>query len=216
MAVVSLFLSRFKYTTFPVILFVLYTSFQIHKARKESPNIISIFDVSSPMIIGAGILLMYYGRIAPPPSDVVPPENHTFWSWTFWAGETLVMTMFVLNTLTGRENSFLKPSLPLAIGFYVLCSLICLILRGKTWRYLTALGFDMILALLAVLVFPIMEMILEEIMNEKLKKVGNKVRQYSKAMEESYKMKLNDQVKNGNSSSSGSIRSPSKAVEYVD
>ena len=38
--------------------------------------------------------------------------------------------------------------------------------------------------------FPIMEMILEEIMNEKLRKVGERVRHYSKVMEDSYKAQL--------------------------
>lgn len=146
------------------------------------------------MIIGTGMILMYVGRISPSPDDT--SDNHQFWSWTFWTGETLVMTSFVLNSVTGKENSMLQPSLPLGIGFYLLCLLICLYLRGKTWRYASAIGFEVVLALLAVLIFPIMEMILEEIVNEKLKKVGIKVRQYAKAMEESYKMKLEESAKN--------------------
>ena len=202
MAFVSLFLTRFKYTTMPAILFLIYTTYNINKVRVSGMNapvanaMITIFDTISPLIIGAGIILMYFGRYSPPPSPLESDEqSHTttihFWTWTFWAGEALVMTMFAMNTV-GKENSVLQPSVPLAVGFYVLSLLVCLWLRGKTWRYVTALGMEMGFALLAVLIFPVMEMILEEIMNEKLRKVGEKVRVYSIAMEKSYQRKLEE------------------------
>lgn len=210
MAFVSLFLTRYKYITFAAMLVLTYSSFQIFKARKEAA-IITIFDSLSPIIIGAGIFVMHFGRI-PRPSDETSGD-HKFWSWMFWSGESLVLTMFALNTVTGKENSSLKPSLPLVIGFYVLSLLICLYLRGKTWRYLIVLAFELTFALLAVIVFPIMEMILEEIMNEKLKKVGHKVRQYSKAMEESYNRKLEDAKKMDDFQNKPTTRNQGKIVE---
>lgn len=192
MAFVSLFISRFKYITIPVVLFLLYTSLQIFKARRSSStdaSLITKFDVSSPIIIAAGIILMYYGRKTPVVSnDPSEMENQIFWSWTFWCGEAVVMSMFALNTIAGRENSMLKPNIPLGIGFYVLSMIVCLWIRGKTWRYASLLGLEMGLALMAVMIFPIMEMILEEILNEKLKKVGDKVRLYAKVMEERYQV----------------------------
>ena len=191
MAFVSLFLTKYKYFTIAAMLLLTYSSFQIYRARKEAA-VITIFDSVSPIIIGTGMFVMYYGRI-PLPLDETS-DDHNFWSWMFWSGESLVMSMFALNTVTGQENS-LKPSLPLGIGFYVISLMVCLYLRGKTWRYMMVIAFEMGLALLAVIVFPIMEMILEEIMNEKLKKVGHKVRQYSKAMEESYNMKIEEAKK---------------------
>mmetsp|Transcript_7744 Transcript_7744/g.9674 ORF Transcript_7744/g.9674 Transcript_7744/m.9674 type:complete len:389 (+) Transcript_7744:99-1265(+) len=190
MAFVSLFITRFKYVTIPAVLFLLYTAFQINKARSSSStdsSLITKFDVSSPMIIATGLMLMYYGRRTPAASDE-SSDNHHFWTWTFWCGEALVMAMFALNTIAGKENSALRPSLPLGIGFYVISTLICLWIRGKAWRYATLLGLEMGLALMAVMIFPIMEMILEEIMNEKLKKVGDKVRLYAKVMEERYQV----------------------------
>lgn len=193
MAFVSLFLTKYKYITIVAVLFLLYTSFQINKARQSGSLPIGIFDVFAPMLISSGLILMYYGR-NPPPADGKSTDNYSFWSWTFWCGEGLVMAMFAINSLTGKENSTLKASTPVAIGFYILSMIICLWLRGKTWRYVSVLVIEMGLALLAVLVFPIMEMILEEIMNEKLRKVGDKVRQYAKTTEEVYKMKLEDIV----------------------
>lgn len=178
MASVSLFISKFKYVSISALLFLLYTSFQISKARKEAKAMISLFDVMSPLIIGVGIMIMYYGRVSPPTDG-----SYSFWSWTFWLGESTVMSMFALNTIAGKENSSLKPSVPLGIGVFIISTIICLLLRGKFWRYVFVLGFEMGLALVAVMIFPIMEMILEEIMNEKLKKVGNKIRVYSKLVE---------------------------------
>jgi hypothetical protein len=208
MAFVSIFITKYKYSSIAAILFLLYTTFQINKARKNAgaAGLISLFDVISPTIIGIGLMIMYFGRYYPETAKITSEsetssdessENQIFWSWTFWSGEALVMTMFALNTVTGKENSVLKPSLPLGFGFYVLCMLACLWLRGKTWRYVTVLGMEVGLALLAVLVFPVMEMILEEIMNEKLRKVGDKVRLYSKAMEQSYKIKLEENANAG-------------------
>ena len=193
MAFVSLLLTKYKYITIAAILFLLYTSFQINRARSSGTLSIGLFDVVAPMIISTGLVLMYYGRVPPPLlEDGATNTSYSFWSWTFWCGEALVMAMFAINSLTGKENSVLQPSPPVIVGFYILSMIICLILRGKTWRYVTVLGFEMGLALLAVIVFPIMEMILEEILNEKLKKVGEKVRQYAKTTEEVYKMKLEE------------------------
>lgn len=226
MAFVSLFLSKFKYTTIPTMLFLLYTSYQISRARNDKTHLITNFDIASPLLIGLGILLLYYGRVVSLPlsEENVEDTNETqlkqsFWSWTFWLGETIVMTMFAINTVTGRENSPLKPSLPLGIAFFILSLIACLILRGKTWRYVSLLGFEICLALLAVLIFPIMEMILEEIMNDKLKKIGNKVRQYSKAMEENYKAKLEEKersFKNNNSNSSDKSTSAGNASKVAE
>mmetsp|Transcript_19224 Transcript_19224/g.22228 ORF Transcript_19224/g.22228 Transcript_19224/m.22228 type:complete len:405 (-) Transcript_19224:111-1325(-) len=198
MAFVSLFITKYKYTTIPIILFLFYTSFKINKARRGSNGaLIGFFDVASPLFLSVGIFLMYSGRLTlSDGNDESSTANRSSWSWTFWAGEAIVMTMFALNSVTGQENSVLIASVPLGIGLFILFMLVCLWIRGKTWRYVTILGFEVGLALLACLIFPIMEMILEEIMNEKLKKVGDKVRLYSKVMEESYNMKLEEQKRN--------------------
>ena len=133
---------------------------------------------------------MYFGR-----SD----SEEGPWTKTFWMGEAMVMTIFCLNTIASREESTLRPSLPLGMGLFVLFGLIALYIRGKGWRYLGCLSIELGCALIAVIVFPMMEMVMETLMDEKLKKVGERVRLYSKVMEESYNAKFEEMEKKGHS-----------------
>ena len=110
---------------------------------------------------------MYFGR-----SD----SEEGPWTKTFWMGEAMVMTIFCLNTIASREESTLRPSLPLGMGLFVLFGLIALYIRGKGWRYLGCLSIELGCALIAVIVFPMMEMVMETLMDEKLKKVGERAR----------------------------------------
>lgn len=183
MAMTSVFVVRYKYLALIGILFLLYTAFQIKRASLSNPNIVTSFDILSPMLIASGVAIMYVGRGV---------EENNYWTKTFWIGEALIMTMFCLNTLAAKESSALRPNIVLGIGIYIVFAIVALLLRGKGWRYLTLLGIEMMFALAAVLIFPIMEMILEEIMNEKLRKVGDRVRLYNKHMEESYKQKIEE------------------------
>jgi hypothetical protein len=192
MAAASLYVTRWKYTTIPAILFLLYTTFQIYKARglTTPSGMISTWDIASPLLISFGLLIMYFGR-----SD----SEEGPWTKTFWMGEAMVMTIFCLNTIASREESTLRPSLPLGMGLFVLFGLIALYIRGKGWRYLGCLSIELGCALIAVIVFPMMEMVMETLMDEKLKKVGERVRLYSKVMEESYNAKFEEMEKKGHS-----------------
>jgi hypothetical protein len=181
MAITSVFLVRYKYLALMGILFLLYTASQIKRASSTNPTIVTSFDIYSPILIASGVAIMYVGR---------GDEESNYWTKTFWTGEALIMTMFCLNTLAAKESSALRPNLALGIGVYILFAIVALIVRGKGWRYLTLLGIEMIFALAAVLIFPIMEMILDEIMNEKMRKIGDRVRLYHKQMEESYQQKI--------------------------
>ena len=71
---------------------------------------------------------------------------------------------------------------------------LCLWIRGKFWRYCFLLGVEFVLALVAVIIFPIIEMLVEELMNEKIKKVGEKVRTLHKTMQDLHKIQLDDAV----------------------
>lgn len=183
MAVTSLFLVRYKYLALLGILFLTYTAFQIKRASTSNPKMITTFDFVSPMLIAFGVILMYLGK-----GDA---ENN-YWTKTFWLGEALIMTMFCLNTIAAKESSAVRPNFVIGIAAYIAFAAIALIVRGKGWRYITILGMEMILSLAAILIFPIMEMILEEIMNEKMRKIGEKVRLYNQQMEESYKKKMEE------------------------
>jgi len=145
-------------------------------------------DVISPLIIAFGVFCMYRGRRFLVPgvieelnngitedstnaTDNSEGQNSTYasWSWTFWLGETVVMTCFL-------SNSFEKRSPALVVGFTVISLILSLWLRGQFWRYTTLLGFQGVIALLVVMAFPVMEMVLEEIVQEKMRKVGEKIR----------------------------------------
>ena len=138
----------------------------------------------SPLVIAFGIFCMYRGRsfVADTSSitdnaaigDSTTANLETIttyldWTWTFWLGETIVMTSFITNSLEQTP----RPVLFICI---VLSLLLSLWLRGRFWRYATLLGFEGVIALLVVLAFPIMEMILESIVEEKMRKVGEKIR----------------------------------------
>ena len=171
-------------------------------------NLWSLKDVGVPLLIAVGVFCMFRGRrfvmVVEDNSDsdnsgngngednqVVgdsttttmkddtekQPTGMYSWTWTFWFGETLVMTLFL-------ANSFEKRSPALLALFTTISSLFALWLRGQFWRYATLLGFQGVIALLVVLAFPIMEMILEQIVEEKMKKVGEKIRAHDARLRE--------------------------------
>lgn len=151
-------------------------------------NLAAMKDVISPMIIALGIFCMYRGRRFPAvPTDGADADNaavgdgeteYAAWSWTFLAGESLVMTCFFSNSF---ENG--RPRAVLAL-FAGLSFLLSLWLRGRFWRYATVLGFECVVAVLVVMAFPVMEMVLESIVEEKMRKVGEKIRSHDVRMKE--------------------------------
>jgi hypothetical protein len=98
-------------------------------------------------------------------------------------GEALVATMFTHNSLPPQST----PIFFIIIAFVAF--LLTLWLRGDMWKYLTLIILQICLAIVLALIFPIMEMLLENILNEKLRKVGDKVRAHTKRMEVYYKAK---------------------------
>jgi hypothetical protein len=179
---------------FLAILLLVIISTRIYSALKQTLpagtklTLSTLRDVLSPLTIAFGIFCMYRGRyfilnaveeannaavgdstINATNNDEVQNPTYSNWSWTFWLGETLVMTCFL-------SNSFEKRSPALVAAFTVLSLLLSLWLRGQFWRYATLLGFQAVIALLVVMAFPVMEMVLEEIVQEKMRKVGEKIR----------------------------------------
>ena len=113
-------------------------------------------------------------------NDAAQNIAYASWSWTFWLGETVVMTCFLTNSFEKRNST-------LVVGFAVISLLLSLLLRGQFWRYATLLGFQGAIALLVVLAFPVMEMVLEEIVQEKMRKVGEKIRAHDARVKEMLK-----------------------------
>lgn len=88
------------------------------------------------------------------------------------------------------HNSLPPQSTPMFfIIILVVAFILTLWLRGDLWKYLTLIILQICVAIVLALLFPIMEMLLEAILNEKLRKVGDKVRAHTKRMEAYYKAK---------------------------
>lgn len=200
MGIVSVLLSRYTILTILTIGMLFFLSTRIYSAlkvaAKDKPvtlNLITLKDVFVPLMIAFGVFCMYRGRRIVMVNDdtannqIVGDSTTTTssseakgmysWTWTFWFGEALVMTLFL-------ANSFEKRSPALLALFTTISAIFTLWLRGQFWRYATLLGFQGVLALLVVLAFPIMEMILEQIVEEKMKKVGEKIRAHDARLRE--------------------------------
>ena len=109
----------------------------------------------------------------------------------FWCGESIVITCLLLNSMLPTQTG--SPGIMMAC--LIASTLMACFLKGKFWRYAIILSIEAGLALIAVVAFPIMEMIFEEIMNEKLRKIGDKIRVQFKRIQEL-------QSQNNNASSS--------------
>lgn len=94
-------------------------------------------------------------------------------------GEILVVIMFTYNSVPHKSPH-------VALGVAVLAFLLTLWLRGNPWKYATVVALEAFVAVLAALAFPILEMILEQILNDKMRKVGEKIRAHSDRLEAYY------------------------------
>lgn len=172
MAIASTLICRYKILMIPGILFLCFISYRTIKAAQitNPPGTIGTYEKVAPIGISFSLYLMHIGRDFPDKP----------WSWTFWLGEAAVMTFFFLNSMPSYSGAS-------AVAFSIGSVFLTLILRGKIWRYALIVCIEAGLAFIAVLAFPIMEMIFEEIMNEKLRKIGEKIRAQSKHVEKLYK-----------------------------
>jgi len=201
MGLVSVLISRYTILTYPAMGLLIFLAYRLYSTLKKSSvklNLATMKDALSPLVIAVGIFFMYRGRrfvVAAAtttsgavdnalagdgtvtPGEVSPIE-YLSWSWTYWLGESIVLTLFLTNSFEGHLSR------PILLLFSTLSLLLTLWLRGRFWRYATILGFEGIIALLVVMAFPIMEMILESIVEEKMRKVGEKVRMHGDRMRE--------------------------------
>jgi len=172
MAVVSVVVVRYIWTVIPALGFLCFIAFRIYSATTPSGSpALSLADFSSPFVLGAGICIMYsaQGR------------------WFYYlVGESMVIGMFAYNS-----SGALEPSKPLLIGICIFAFLAALWFRGKFWNYAIVIGLEAFIAIFIAVAFPIMEMMLEAVVNEKLKKVGEKVRSHHLLLERYYEAKSN-------------------------
>ena len=133
-----------------------------------------MLDALPPLLIATGLVLMHYGR-----------TEQGEWSYRFWAGEALVICMFTYNSATAIPKNVLT-----MLGLSIFSILAALWFRGNIWNYAIVIGMEAFMALFVAMAFPIMELILETILTEKLRKVGEKVRAHHQQLEAYYKAKL--------------------------
>jgi len=179
MGFVSTIVSRYVLLTYLAIGGLLFISTRIYRTVKQGlgpdakVTLATMKDALSPILISVGVYIMYRGRRLNGNDDA---EKYLDWTWTFLFGETFVMTLFISNSFERQRSLFL------VVAFVVAALFLSLIMKGKFWRYVTLLCFEGILALLVVLAFPIMEMILESIIEEKMKVIGEKIRAHDARM----------------------------------
>ena len=164
MGAVSVVVVRYRLTLFAALAFLGFVVFRIHSVAT------STMDYLSPFFIATGLGIMHQQS-----------DEDAGW-FMYWIGESLVIGMFTYNSLALR-------SAPVLLGIAVFSMLAALWFRGKFWNYVIALGLEVFLAIFIAMAFPIMEMVLEAILNDKLKKVGDKVRAHHQHLERYYSSK---------------------------
>jgi hypothetical protein len=177
LCVVSVWVVRTKWLLVPALCFLGFLVVQMHRMPAYTP-----IDMLSPVLLATGLLCMYQAS----------SWNTVTKFWMYWMGETLVITMFTLNSCPPHLKSTAVTAL-ITIG----ALLLALWFRGKFWNYALVIGLEFVLALFIAISFPIMEMVLEAVVTEKLKTVGDKVRAHHAAMERYYQHKLQQKQQKG-------------------
>ncbi len=210
-----------KLKTLPAIGGLSFISYKLYSTLratmgKNKLTLSMLKDALSPLTIAFGIYCMHRGRrfvvaaaaaaaVASSSSTGIIADNsiagdgiavvveattaattYLDWTWTFWFGEALVMSLFISNSIERHSKS-------LVLAFVVLSLLFTLWLRGRFWRYASILLVEAVIAMVCVLIFPIMEMILESIVEEKMRKVGEKIRAHDRRMRELLTKKKKEQ-----------------------
>jgi hypothetical protein len=187
----SLLVVRYRILLFPALAFLSYVAFRIH----SSPGATS-HEIVPPLLIATGMIIMYQasrGQVAmeDTTADDSDNGNSTGSNWMlYWLGESIVVCMFIYNSLTNLEQFSVALRKPIMGVIVVVGSLTALWFRGKFWNYVLVICLEGLVALFIAVVFPIFEMILEAVLNEKLKKVGDKVRHHHIQMERYYSTKM--------------------------
>jgi hypothetical protein len=178
MGAASTVLVRFRLTLYPTIAFMGYIIFQINRQQSHMPGA-SLFDTLPPAGIIVGLFLMF---------NATSPAGYKDFVWTkqYWLGEALVIFIFFYNSLSTYIPMQSRVIL-VTLGF--VSALAALWFRGSVWNYAIVLGMVTIIALLAALAFPIIELLLDAILTEKLRKVGDKVRQHHQLLQNYYEKK---------------------------
>jgi hypothetical protein len=177
MGSVSVIIVRYRLTFYPALAFLAFVIFRIFHQQSRLPGG-SLYDTVPPSLIATGIMIMHSSSRS---------SNDQTWNKQFWIGEAIVIGIFLYNSL-----SILPLRNVMVLTSMVVFSLLAaLFFRGNWWNYVVVIGLIVFLAIIVALGFPIMELVLEAILNEKLKKVGDKVRHHHQILQSHYEQKAN-------------------------
>jgi hypothetical protein len=213
---VSLVFIRYRWTFYPCVLFLSAIALKIAgrtnlylflRSRSGTAAAAgsggSVYEVASPLLIALGLILMHTGRnvvnTTSTTSAIPIAETRAAtaaaslaatseWTYVFWMGEALVIAMFMYNSIPDIPSS-----IPTSVWVGSLTFGSCLLalwFRGKFWNYFWTILFIVFLGVFVALAFPVMELLLEAILNEKLTRVGEKIRAQHRHMEAYYAEKL--------------------------
>mmetsp|Transcript_15739 Transcript_15739/g.35879 ORF Transcript_15739/g.35879 Transcript_15739/m.35879 type:complete len:314 (+) Transcript_15739:3-944(+) len=180
LAVISVFVARYRLTLAPALAFMAYVAYTVRVESNET-SIVTM----SPLVISIGVLIMYQassGSWSAVSEDGVQ-SNH----WLlYWLGESITIFAFTFNSVE-EKPTFAEP---LYLGGLVVFGILsALWFRGKFWNYAIVIGLEIFFSIFIAVSFPVFEMILEAILNDKLKKVGEKIRAQHKVMERYYQQR---------------------------
>lgn len=177
MAFVACAVVRYRLLLYPSLIFMCYIVVRIIQIRDlEMSWTGEIMAAMVPVGTIFGLVAMHYGRTA--------TGDWTIW---FWMGEATVIGGFTFHSITALPATKLVMLLTI-----IFSTVVSLWFRGKFWNYAIVFVMEALLALFVALAFPIFEFILESILNEKLKKVGEKVRAHHALLEKHYESKLTE------------------------
>jgi len=172
---ISLIVARYRITLFLALSFFLYVGYKVQWV-----------EMIPPFFLSLGMIIMYQASSGSWSTTSEDGKINPHWL-LYWLGESIVIFMFTYNSLTE------KPSNPLYVGALVLFGIFAALwFRGKVWNYVIVIGLEMLLAVFIAISFPVFEMLLEAILNDKLKKIGDKIRTQHKCMERYYQSRNGD------------------------
>ena len=179
---ISLIVARYRLTLFPALAFLAFVTYKVRSA----PTVISL-ELMSPFVIGIGIIIMYQASSGSWSTTSADGTKITHWL-LYWLGESMTIFMFTCNSMEVK----LSLSNPIYLGAILVFGILAALwFRGKFWNYAIVVGLEIFVGVFIAVAFPVFEMILEAILNDKLKKVGDKIRAQHKFMERYYQQSGN-------------------------
>jgi hypothetical protein len=135
MGLVSVFVVHYRWTLYPALAFLAFIAFQIFRQSSKVPGG-SIYDTIPPSLIAVGLILMHNAS-----------SSDLGWSLQFWIGETMVIGLFIYNSL-----SFMPKNIFVLGGLSVFSALAALWFRGRFWNYAIVIGLVFFVTVFVALV----------------------------------------------------------------